>query len=141
MYFFFLFFFFWVADGGEVLPDNKEVRLISIPVIDCAGLSPPELGALTHCGVDRGGKHCKPPASLQRNGGIYRRNRDGRGAARHGGPSTGERLRVPRNHVAGAADTHRRFCSAVSRGIWEVPETADRADMDPGAVYWIQPVL
>lgn len=36
----------------EVLPDNKEVRLISTPVIDCARLSPPELGALTHCGVD-----------------------------------------------------------------------------------------
>lgn len=38
----------------EVLPDNKEVRLVSIPVIDCARLSPPELEVLTHCGVDRG---------------------------------------------------------------------------------------
>lgn len=74
-------------------------------------------------------------------GDIYRRNRDGRGAARHGGPSPGERLRVPRNHVAGAADTHRPLGSAVSRGIWEVPETADRADMDPGVIYWIQSVL
>lgn len=27
----------------QVLPHDKEVRLISIPVIDCAGLSPPEL--------------------------------------------------------------------------------------------------
>uniref|UniRef100_A0A665VPI2 Solute carrier family 22 member 23 n=1 Tax=Echeneis naucrates TaxID=173247 RepID=A0A665VPI2_ECHNA len=33
-----------------MLPDNKEVRLISIPVIDCAPLPPPELGALTHYG-------------------------------------------------------------------------------------------
>lgn len=90
--------------------------------------------------VESTGGSTATPASLH-NGGIYRRNRDGRGAARRGGPSPGERLRVPRNHVAGAADTHRRLSSAISRGIWEVPETADRADMDPGVIHWIQPVL
>lgn len=36
-----------LSSGGrerEVLPGDKEVRLISIPVTDCAGLSPPALG-------------------------------------------------------------------------------------------------
>lgn len=72
---------------------------------------------------------------------IYRRDRDGRGAVRQGGPPAGERLRVSRIHVAGAAGTRRPDCSAVSRGIWEIPETADRADMDSGVIHWIQPVL
>lgn len=76
-------------------------------------------------------------------GGIHRRERDGRGAARHGGAAAGERLRVARDHVvvAGGADTRRPGRAAVPRGIREVPETADRADMDPGVVHRVQPVL
>lgn len=126
-----------------MLPDNEEVRLISIPVIDRVRLPPPRAASIDALWSRQqgGGEHCKPPA-LPHIGSIYRRNhRDGRDAARNGGPPAGERLRDPRNRVSGAADSHRRVCPAFSRGVWEIPETADRADMDPGVIYWIQPIF